>query len=131
MDILTNVSLTRDNHCMYTLQVGDESSNTPIVKIRLTGEQFAFMVTGMYMSELKAECSNHLDRVGKKKIRESRSVVFPKDYPGNREDKELFIRDTCQESGWIVDSYLRSQSSVSYKGGETILNYSVYKFVSE
>lgn len=128
--IVADVSCCRDNHNRIHIEVKCDKSNVRFLDILLTAEQFGKLITGAYMSELPVKVE-HLDLVGKKKVREDRSVVWPSNRIGSREEQEQFIIDNCQEEGWKVYPALRSQNSVSHKNGETILNYAVYKYVSE
>lgn len=128
--IVADISCCRDNRNQIHIEVRCDKSHVRFLDIHLTPEQFGMMVTGAYLSELPVEVE-HLDLVGKTKVRENRSVVWPSDRIGSREEQEQFIIDNCQEEGWKVYPALRSQSSVSHKNGVTTLNYSVYKYVSE
>lgn len=72
-----------------------------------------------------------LDVVGKRRITETRSAVCPERlYDKNA--LQSWLVDHCQESGWILDTYLGSQSSIVYQqDGTVLLNYRVCKWVDE
>lgn len=126
--IIGDISCCRDNHNRIHIEVKCDASNVRFLDIHLSAEQFGKLVTGAYLSEIPVTV-NQLDKVGLSKVVESRSVIYPKEF-GNRDEQEQFIKDNCQEEGWIVSPYLRSQTSVKTVKGMTTLNYSVYKYVS-
>lgn len=58
----------------------------------------------------------------------SREVVYPfKGY--NRHSMEKWLEENAKEEGWIVNSYLGSQTSVTSHDGKTHLHYYVTKYV--
>lgn len=121
------LSCARTNHNKIHIQVQCSSSNAKFLDIELTTEQFGQLVTGLYLSDIDVRV-DRLEIVGKKKVAESRSVEFPLEN-FRREDQEQWLIDNCQEEGWTINPYLRSQSSVKHVDGNTILNYHVYKYI--
>ncbi len=85
------------------------------------------------LSNMPVECDGevrNLERVGKKWVREERSVV----YPHRDTDKKVvtqWLIDNMQEEGWTLNTYLGSQSSFVYNPntGQYTINYSVEKWV--
>ena len=73
-----------------------------------------------------------LGRVGKVKVLESRQTIYPGKSYDDRAKQESYIVDNCQEDGWELLPALRSQGSIQ-RGttGETLLNYSVVKYVEQ
>jgi len=62
-------------------------------------------------------------------VEESRKVLCPlKTY--RKTDLEEWLSKNAQEEGWILNNYLRSQSSVTHTEEGTILRYSVTKYVN-
>jgi len=135
MDISVSVEFGRarnsrsDSGDDYRLTVTDNSSRTRFLELRMTAKQFAEMLTSLHQSDVTAMVRG-LDRVGKRRIREGRSAVCPEKF-WSREEQEAWLVENCQEEGWILDSHLGSQSSVVHKDGQTVLRYSVFKFVDE
>ena len=71
-----------------------------------------------------------LEHVGKKKVTEPRTAIAPKSIPSHsRDELRAWLQENRQEDGWIIDSYLGSQNSVTRDQGETVLRYSVFKYV--
>lgn len=101
-----------------------------MIEAELTPDQYAqALCASTHTPDVKC-CITDPENFGKRKVIESRSVVYP--FAGlNKDEQEKWLVDNCQEPGWIVDPYLRSQSSVITRKGETILNYSVFKYVEE
>lgn len=128
--IVAGIHCSRTSRNQIHIEFKCDSSNVSFLDIQLSPEQFAMLITGAYLSEIPVTVS-HLDRVGMTKVHEKRNVVFTGARNYDRDEQEQFIKDNCQEEGWIVNATLRSQTSVGYKDGKTILNYSVYKFVDD
>lgn len=126
------ISIYRSTHNggKIVLEIKDESSRSIFLNAEMGFEDFAKCVTGL--SEVSVLFSLHnAENVGKRKIVEDRQVV----YFGQHTDKETmsqWLKDNCQEDGWILDTYLGSKKSVEVvDGGVILLNYRVYKYVSE
>lgn len=125
--IVGEMSCCRDNHGKIHIEIQCSSSGVHFVDILLEAEQFAMLVTGAHISDIPLKV-NGLDRVGKTKIRESRQVLLPLE-TYSRDEQEKWLVDNCQEEGWILNPYLRSQSSQVRIDGTNYLNYSVYKYI--
>ena len=121
------ISCARTNHNKIHIAIKCSSSRAEFLDVEITAEQFGQLVTGMYLSDINMSVDK-LDIVGKKKVVEVRSVEFS-NKNGLREYQEQWLVDNCQEEGWTINPYLRSQSSVKYVDGKTILNYTVYKYI--
>lgn len=125
--IEAELGITRSSNGKYYIRIGCETSRTNFCELELNGKQFAEAITGLHSSGIKATI-NGLDRVGKERIRESRVALCPHSI-SNRDDQEKFLIENCQEEGWFIDSYLRSQSSVKRLDKEYQLKYSVFKYI--
>lgn len=123
-----SVTISRNSNDEVNLRIHDSASGIEFVDIQLTLENYAMLITGLSRVEATGEVRG-LDKVGKTRIIEKRSVVCPL----GGYDKKVFqqwLIDNCQESGWELDSYLGSQSSMAVNDkGERVLNYSVTKYV--
>ena len=126
MHIEGSLSLSRGSDDKIRISVRDEASNVEFLVAEIDPVDFAMLVTGL--AGVKAPCEvRGLDVVGKLKIRESRTVVCPlKLY--DRNILEQWVIDNCQEEGWIIDHYLRSQGSIFASEGGAGLRYSVYRY---
>jgi hypothetical protein len=122
-----SVTISRDSTDTVNIYFIDENSRSRFLTASLTLEDYARVISGQ--GNIECRCVvRQLDTVGKKKVQEKRKVK----YQGKTYDRDLmaqFLLDTCQEEGWILDPYLRSQDSVTYTDGEIFLNYTVYKYV--
>jgi hypothetical protein len=125
--IMGELAITRSSDGNIYLRIEDSNSHAKFVELKLTLEQFAEAVTGLHTSDVEMTVT-HLDRVGKSRVREHRSVVCPLD-SWKRELLQQWLITNCQEEGWILDSYLGSQTSTKSVDGGTLLNYAVFKFV--
>lgn len=128
MKINANISISRNSSDEIGISVADEASGITFLDLRLTPQEFAMALTGCAYTDVKAAEVRGMDVVGKRKVVEPRTVVYPGESYGSREEMRAWLKENGKEEGWIVDSYLGSQSSISRKGDETILNYSVYRF---
>ena len=125
---LAKITISRGSDDSIRIELMDEASGISFFRGHMTAEDFGNAVTGLgrqpvYRSEV---CST--ENVGKKKIVENRRAECPLDTCDKEKLKE-WLRENCQEPGWIIDLYLGSQRSVAHNNGKTILNYSVYKYV--
>lgn len=112
-----------------SIQIKDENSRIQFFDGKISLSDFAEALTGLSGLEIISEVRG-LENVGKVRVVEPRSVECPLD-TYSRGELEQWIEDNCQEQGWIVSSYLGSQSSVQRKGNKNILHYSVVKFCDE
>jgi hypothetical protein len=122
------VTITRSSSDVIRIVIRDETSFTTFVELEMKPEEFAMAVTGLSYRPAEMKVRG-LEHVGKTRINEKRQIVCPlKTY-----DKEILVawlEDHAQEDGWILNTYLGSQNSISRnKDGETVLNYSVTKYV--
>jgi len=112
----------------FRITINDAEANVRFVEVKLTPENFAHMLANQPV-ECEGEVVN-LNRIGKTKMRESRSVV----YTGEKTDKKSvrkWLLEEHQEHGWEMNDQLSSQSSLVYdhKSGHYQVNYSVEKWV--
>lgn len=125
--IKASVSCARSSNGLIYLTIECEKSHAKFAEIVFTPNQFANVITNLHTSDIDVKV-NHLDRVGKTRILEPRQVRSPiQSY--SREKNEQWLREHCQEEGWLLNSYLGSQKSIQMVDGVTLLNYSVYKYI--
>lgn len=104
----------------------DKSSRKTFVQVEMSLQGFSQAITGLSEIEAKAQVDG-LDVVGKQKLIEKRSVVCPiGSY--DRCEMSAWLEENCQEPGWILDTYLGSQKSVTHKDGKCTLNYSIFRY---
>ena len=127
MKIIGEIGITRDNRGVYYIRLEDSASSRQFVEVKLTAKQFAEAVTGLYVADVEMSVQ-HLDKVGKQRVRESRQVLCPLD-TYDKDTLAQWLRDNCQEEGWMVEAYLGSQNSIKSVDGGKLLNYAVIKFV--
>ena len=123
-----HVSINRDSRDIIKISVVDEASRAQFLEIHLTPENFAMAVTGLSHMECDMEVRK-LDVVGKKKYVEQRVTYCPlSDH--NRTILGEWLLQNAQETGWIIDTYLGSQNSISRAedGKGQNLRYSVYRY---
>jgi hypothetical protein len=125
--IKAELGITRGSDGNYYIRIGCETSHTNFCELKLTAKQFAEAITSLQVNGIHATVKG-LDKVGKQRVRESRSVVCPHKRFGEL-NFEQWLVDNCQEEGWIIDAYLRSQTSIKSVDDGTLLNYAVYKYV--
>lgn len=128
MKIVGKLTISRNNQDEIVIRITDDASRTQFVKASLDPHSYAMLITGL--SEVEAECEvNNLDRVGKQKIIERRSIECPLN-TYSKDELKAWLLENAQEEGWMLDTYLGSQDSVgcSTNGGR-ILRYHVFKFI--
>lgn len=121
------VSISHSSDGFIRIRIRDESSRIEFAEIALTPEHFGNAVTGLSEQDGELEVRG-LEWVGKTVVTENREIECPlSSY--NRGELEEWLRENGQEEGWLLGTYLGSQSSVGWKGDKTILRYSVTKYV--
>lgn len=123
------VTISRCSDNKINIRIVDVNSRIEFAHIAMEPANFAECITGL--SDQEGELTvKGLEFVGKTKIRESRKIVCPL----NTYDTNIltqWLEDNAQEEGWMVETYLGSQSSVVRLDGKTFLNYSVIKYVDQ
>lgn len=127
MEIEASLIISRDSNNVIRIRVNDDNAVTKFCELELSPHDFAMALTGLSGIKCKAEVIG-LDRVGKIRVRESRSVKCPlKGY--DKEHLRQWLADNCQEEGWIIDTYLGSQNSINHSSDGIVLNYAVTKYI--
>lgn len=126
--IKVEVSISRNSSDEITFRFDDKLSRAQFLAVKMTPHDFAMAITGLSYIECDAVV-RALEYVGKQKVTEQRTVEYTGPSTYDREAMGKWLKDTQQEDGWHLSTYLGSQSSVDYKDGKTLLNYHVYKFV--
>lgn len=111
------------------ISIDDVSSGIQFAELELSAEAFGLAITGLSYREADLTVRG-LQYIGKRRVTEKRTIECPLT-TYDRTKLESWLRENAQEEGWIVNNYLGSQTSVSYKEGKTFLNYSVTKYVDE
>lgn len=128
MKVALKLSISRASSGEINIGIEDALSSIEFIDAKISCEEFAKAITGLSSRPMEAEIIG-FEYVGKLKIREERKIECDlKSY--NRNELEVWLKNNAQENGWILDSYLGSQSSISYFGDKKILNYAVYKYVT-
>lgn len=107
-------------------EIKDSTSGITFFQGRMNPVDFAEAITGLACQRIAAEVRG-FDNLGKVKVTEARQVKAPKQMSSG--SLEEWLEENMQEDGWILNSYLGSQQSNTYKDGERYLNYSVFKYV--
>ena len=126
MNIEARVTISRSSDNMIRIAVECDSSHTRFVEVKMDCEGFAKAITGQGFIHCTAEVRG-LDFVGKKRIVERRRVQAPNLGYG-RQEYESWLANNYKEEGWIVNSYLGSQGSISDDGVMRFLNFSVERY---
>ena len=129
-------SVSKTSTGVIAITIEDVASGIDFVRIEMKPSQFAEAITGLHGRPGKMEIRG-LRYVGKKKEVERAQLRLSKKSLSrlrieahNKEKLEQYLKKTQQKEGWILNSYLGSQSSVSYQGdGGIILNFSYTRYV--
>lgn len=121
--------ITYSDHEAVNISIEDVSSGIQFAELELSAEAFGLAITGLSYREADLTVRG-LQYIGKRRVTEKRTIECPLT-TYDRTKLESWLRENAQEEGWIVNTYLGSQPSVSYKEGKTFLNYSVTKYVDE
>lgn len=121
------VTISRRSDGVITIEFVDQTSRIRFAEVEMSPEEFANAVTGFGYRPAKLTVTG-LEFVGKVPLTESRTIEYPNKCYSRAEMSE-WLKDNAREDGWFIDTYLGSQSSVIYRDGKTILNYTVTKYV--
>lgn len=118
-----------------SLEICDVISGVTIMSISMDYATFGKLIGSNGYVSADAEIRG-LECIGKKYVSEPRSVVCPVKFDGLKYEEvktaqEKWLLDNCQEEGWKINAYLRSQGSIvrDYKTGTSTFNYTVFKYV--
>jgi hypothetical protein len=115
-----------DGRKAISIQIEDNASHAHFLVIEMTLEDFALALTGVGHIPMTAEV-RALEVIGKRRITEPRTIECPLDTYKTEELRE-WLKQNAQEDGWIVNTYLGSQSSVKHHDNGCTLNYSVTRY---
>lgn len=130
MKIKANICISRDSSDMMRLKVQDEASRATFLEIEMTPHDLMMCLTGLGHVDTKSAEVRDLSVVGKVKIAEKRTIVYPGSSFDSRADKENWLSENGAPEGWIVNPYLGSQGSIGRNGDETLLHYTIHRYVS-
>lgn len=123
-----NVSRCSDGRIYIELVDALDRSGVHFFRGSLTAEAFGNAVTGLSLQDIHGELRD-TECVGKVRVTEPRTVVCPI-RSWDRALLQDWLKQNCQEEGWLLDAYLGSQGSVGTDGdGRTVLRYRVIKYV--
>lgn len=127
------ITITRpsygDDREKIRISIRDNSSVSEFLEIEMGYAEFALAVTGLSHVSMTFKARG-LENVGKKRIREKRSIICPLSSCCSRDELRTWLEENGKEEGWEVLSYLGSQTSIKMTEEGTVLNYSVEKYIS-
>jgi hypothetical protein len=121
------VSISRSSDDTVRIRIRDEASGIEFAEVSLTVEAYGYLITGLSDQEADLQVRN-LQFVGKTRISEQRQIECPLS-TYDKSELSQWLKENAQEEGWIVSTYLGSQSSVTWNNGKATLRYSVTKYV--
>lgn len=123
------LTIARRSDGLICMRVEDAASRTEFLEMELTPEVLGNAITSLAYQPVVFRMMG-LEHIGKRRVIESRTIVCPLD-TYKRDVLEAWLEENGQEEGWLLSSYLGSQSSIRHTDEGTILNYSVVKYVDE
>lgn len=127
INIRASVSISRSSDGLIRIRIRDREAVQEFLEVKMTPECFGEAITGLSDVEASAE-ARHLERVGKRRIREARCIECPF-VSYSKDELRAWLLENAQEEGWALDPYLGSQHSISREGTKLFLNYAVFKYV--
>jgi hypothetical protein len=118
----------------FFISVVDTNSRIGFIEIQLKPEDIANMLAG---SQATGKVTvRGLDKVGKKLVREHRSMLIPRKMVYDKVATSAYLTEEeleeCEAGGWTLDLYLGSQSSFQPFNSELYkVNYNRFKYVDE
>lgn len=110
-----------------SISITDVASGIKFTNVSVSLQQFIEALTGLSEVDCTHETRN-TEYIGKYYVSERRTITAPR-LGYDKKTYEAWLISNAQEEGWILDSYLGSQSSITYKDDSAILNYIVFKYV--
>ena len=127
-NIEVSITISKDSNDCVSLSLVDSASRIEFVDVKFSLESFARALMGQGWIKSDSCEIRGLDKVSKTKVVEARCVEVP--HIGyDRETYVQWLKDNAQEEGWIIDTYLGSQSSITHTNGKATLNYHVIKYI--
>lgn len=121
------ITISRASDDRVYIRIEDSTSGVEFVEVSMSLAAFGSAVTGHGCQDVLLKVRG-LGFVGKTRVTEKRSIDCPlRSY--DRGELTNWLKENAQEEGWLLDTYLGSQSSIGYHNGKTRLNYSVTKYV--
>lgn len=124
--INASITISRNSRDTIRIRVKDDASRIQFIDVKMTPHDFAMAITGL--SEIEVQADVHgLEHVGKTRVTEPRTAVCPL----NTYDKDAlrqWLKDNCQEPGWMLDDYIDSQGSVTWGKDNATIRYRVYRY---
>ena len=119
-----------DGKRCINIEVMDEASRLRFLEIEIPLADMMAALTGLSHCSCVGDVRG-LQWVGMHKVTESRSVICPLN-SYKREELREWLECNCQEEGWILNTYLGSQESISTnpEGNGQVLRYSVTKYIA-
>ena len=122
------ITISRTNKETIELTIRDEASREELCRITMSPAQFGKAITGLYTTDIDMAVGN-LDRIGKQKVTEPRSIILPFSTYDHGKIKS-WLHENAKEDGWEINDYLGSQNSISFnKDDQLAVNYSVFKYI--
>lgn len=123
------VTISTPNSEWVQIAITDSLSGIRFAELRMEYVDFAKAITGNAFQAAELTVRD-LKYVGKRRITEDRKIVCPlKTY--EKDKLAMWLVDNAQEEGWLINTYLGSQKSVTTVEGGTLLRYRVTKYVDE
>jgi len=110
------------------VNISDSVSGIHFVEASFTLAAFMEALTGLGGVKGTAEVFG-LEYVGLKRVCEDRTINCPLSIYDGRDKLEEWLAQNGQEDGWLVSTYLGSQTSVKHAEKGCILKYSVTKYI--
>ena len=122
------ILISRKNKGTIELTIIDKSSREQFCQLTMNTEQFGTAITGLYTTDIDMSVGN-LDRIGKQKVTEKRSIILPL-LTYDTDKVKTWLHENAKEDGWEINDYLGSRDSIRHnESGQTIVNYSVFKYI--
>ena len=125
---ISKVQSSRDDAYM-SISITDTASGIKFTNVNVSLKQFMDALTGLSEVSCTHETRN-TEYIGKHYVSEGRTITAPW-FGYDKKAYKAWLISNAQEEGWILNSYLGSQDSVTYKDDSAILKYVVFKYVDQ
>lgn len=114
-----------------TIQIHDQNANIDFVRIRLTNDQLAAMLSRLSFTPCEVEVFG-LNRIGKKMENKNFEFEIDEDARKNRDLLPSICSDALQSEGlfeWVSDMYFSSQNTFFTKDGKLMARTTIRRWV--
>ena len=128
MKIKATLSISNPSGGGVSIRLRDEASRIEFFDGLISHEEFSRSLGHLSSRLFDSVEVRGMQYVGKTCITEPRTILCPLN-TYDRKVLSAWLKENAQEDGWLLSTYLGSQSSITRQENGSLLKYSVTKYV--